>query len=142
MPLGFEIGYVRETLPAQPPGSVNVLSLFNHPEIFDHPETGADKIEEPLRMRLICAAAMIAMLAGPAYAQSQLKGQPPQPPKAPMSQQEIEAERAADRAYKKSLGNIPDQPPADPWGIARGADAPKSAAKVPAKPAKTGGSAD
>jgi len=91
-------------------------------------------------MRVACAVAVIAMLAAPvcALAQSKTPGPPPPPPK---SQQELDAERAADRAYHKSLGNIPDQPPADPWGNARGVDAPKSAAKTPAakKPvAKTG----
>ena len=90
---------------------------------------------------------MIAMLAVPAYAQSQLKGGAgPQPtPQAPKSQQEIEADRAAERAYKKSLGNIPDQPPADPWGNARSIDVPKTAAKTPAakkSPAKTGSTAN
>jgi hypothetical protein len=82
-------------------------------------------------MKVIRAAAMIALLiAGPAYAQ---KGAPPPPAATPKSPQEIEAEKAADSAYKKSLGNIPDQPPADPWGGARSIDAPKTAAKVPTK---------
>jgi hypothetical protein len=92
-------------------------------------------------MRVLGAAAMIALLAGPAYAQSKTPGPPPPPPK---SQQEIEAERAAERAYKSSLGNIPDQPPADPWGNARSLDAPKAAAKTPAvKPrTKTGSTAN
>jgi hypothetical protein len=98
-------------------------------------------------MRVVCAAAMIAMLAGPVYAQSQGKGQTPgPPPPPPKSQQEIDAERAAERAYKNSLGNIPDQPPADPWGNARSMDAPKTAAaKIPAAkkpPARPGGTAN
>jgi hypothetical protein len=103
-------------------------------------------------MRVVCAAAMIAMLAGPVYAQSQGKGQTPgPPPPPPKSQQEIDAERAAERAYKNSLGNIPDQPPADPWGNARSMDAPKTAAaktpaaKIPAAkkpPTKPGGTAN
>lgn len=107
-------------------------------------------------MRVVCAAAMIAMLAGPVYAQSQGRGQTPgPPPPPPKSQQEIDAERAAERAYKNSLGNIPDQPPADPWGNARSMDAPKTAAKTPAPetpaakiaapkkpPAKPGGTAN
>jgi hypothetical protein len=89
-------------------------------------------------MRVIFAAAMIAMLAGPAFAQLNGGKSPPgPPPPAPKSRQEIEAERAAERAYKDSLGNIPDKPAADPWGIARGVDAPKAAVKTPAKRAKT-----
>jgi hypothetical protein len=92
-------------------------------------------------MRFICAAAMIAMLTSPVHAQSQVKGQPAQPPaQGPKSQKEIEAERAAEQAYKKSLGNIPDQPAADPWGNARRLEDPNNPAKTaPAKPkAKTG----
>jgi hypothetical protein len=81
---------------------------------------------------------MIALLlAGPAYAQ---KAAPPPPAQTPKSPSEIEAEKAADRAYKNSLRNIPDQPPADPWGGARSMEAPKSAAKdAPAKRTKASG---
>jgi hypothetical protein len=71
-------------------------------------------------MKVFRTAAIIAvMLAGPAYGQA----------KAPA---------AADSAYKRSLGNIPDKPPADPWGIARDTDAPKAATKVQTKKTKTG----
>ena len=88
-------------------------------------------------MRVIYAAAMIAILAAPAYGQGAPPGPPPAPPK---SRSEIDAERTADQRYKDSLKNIPDKPAADPWGIARGADTPKVTAKAhPAKPpAKTG----
>jgi hypothetical protein len=96
-------------------------------------------------MRAICAAAMIALLTTPAYAQLNDGKAPGPPPAPPKSQQEIKAERDAAQAYKKSLGNIPDQPPADPWGIARGATDPKAAAKTPAakkSPTKTGNTAN
>jgi hypothetical protein len=94
-------------------------------------------------MRVIFAAAMIVILAGPAFAQINGGKSPPgPPPPAPKSRQEIEAERAAERAYKDSLGNIPDKPAADPWGNARSIDAPKAATKAPAKPAKTGSTAN
>jgi hypothetical protein len=43
-------------------------------------------------------------------------------PPAAKSQTEIDADKAAERAYKNSLGNIPDQAPADPWGGARNID--------------------
>jgi hypothetical protein len=87
-------------------------------------------------MRVFFAAVIIAsMAAGPVYAQ--VKGPTPAP--AQKSRQEIDAERAAERAYKNSLQNIPDQPPADPWGIARGVDKPKPATKDPAKRPPTGG---
>ena len=89
-------------------------------------------------MRVLRAGTMIALLlAGPAYAQ---KAAPPPPTQTPKSPSEIEAEKTADRAYKNSLRNIPDQPPADPWGGARSMEAPKSAAKdAPAKRTKASG---
>jgi hypothetical protein len=80
-------------------------------------------------MRIFFAAAMIALLAAPAYAQLDGGKAPPGPPPAPpKSQQEIKAERDAEQAYKKSLSGIPDKPAADPWGIAR---EPKPPAKTP-----------
>jgi hypothetical protein len=93
-------------------------------------------------MRVFAAAAVIAILAGPAYAQSQ-----PVPRYGDIdnkkSPQEIEAERESERAYKKSLGNIPDQGPTDPWGSVRSDSAPKAAAKAaPAKRTKTGNTAN
>jgi hypothetical protein len=94
-------------------------------------------------MRLICAAAVIVMLTGPAFAQLNGGKTPPgPPPPPPKSHQEIAAERAAERAYKDSLSNIPDKPAADPWGNARGVDAPKAAVKTPAKPTKTDSTAN
>jgi hypothetical protein len=89
-------------------------------------------------MKILGAVAVIALLAGPAYAQSQPvprygdvdKGKSPQ---------EIQADKEAEKAYKRSLGNIPEQKSADPWGAVRSDNAPKAAAKTaPAKPkAKT-----
>ena len=89
-------------------------------------------------MRVLRAAAMIALLvAGPAYAQKGAPAAPQDPPKSPS---QIEAEKASERAYKNSLGNIPDQPPADPWGGARAVEAPKSVSKdPPAKRTKASG---
>ncbi len=88
-------------------------------------------------MKVFRSAAIIAvMMAGPAYAQgAKPPAQTPEPPKSP---QEIANDKAADSAYKRSLGNIPDKPPADPWGIARDTDAPKAATKVQTKRSKTG----
>jgi hypothetical protein len=83
-------------------------------------------------MRVFYATAVIALLAGPAYAQTQpvprygdLKSKSPQ---------ELAAEREAEKAYNKSLGNIPEQKAADPWGNVRSDSAPKAVAKDP--PAK------
>lgn len=84
-------------------------------------------------MRILLAVAMIVALAWPAYAQQRTPQPAPGPP--PKTQKQIEEEKAADRAYQKSLGNIPDQPPADPWGGARSTDTPKTAAKTAAKTA-------
>jgi hypothetical protein len=91
-------------------------------------------------MKFVFAAATIVLLAGPAYAQS--KAPTPEEMMDAKTPDQVEKERAADKAYKESLKKIPDaKPPSDPWGNARNADAPKTAAKTPTakKPsAKTG----
>jgi hypothetical protein len=93
-------------------------------------------------MRVLLAAAMIALLAGPAYAQSQPVPKYGEAPKE-KSPQEIQAERDAEQAYKKSLGNIPDKGPSDPWGSVRSDTASKPAAKAPPlKRTKTGNTAN
>jgi hypothetical protein len=97
-------------------------------------------------MRVFCTAAIFALLVGPAFAQDK-----PIPRYGdigtPKSPQEIEADKAAERAYKNSLGNIPDHGPVDPWGNTRSSVAPKAAVKpgtksaaktAPAKTVKTG----
>ena len=94
-------------------------------------------------MRVLHAAAVIALLAAPAYAQQKSIPKYGEVP-ADKTRSEIEDDRAAERAYKRSLGNIPDQTPTDPWGNARSVDAPKAVAKPsPAKPkTKTSGTAN
>ena len=94
-------------------------------------------------MRVLHAAAVIALLAGPAYAQQKPIPKYGEVP-ADKTRSEIEEDRKAESAYKRSLGNIPDQTPTDPWGNARSVDAPKAAAKPsPAKPkTKTSGTAN
>jgi hypothetical protein len=93
-------------------------------------------------MRVVLAAAMIALLAGPAYAQSQPVPRYGETAKA-KSPQEIAAEKEAEKAYQRSLGNIPDKGPSDPWGNVRSDSAPKPVAKAaPAKHAKTGSTAN
>jgi hypothetical protein len=48
---------------------------------------------------------------------------------------EIAAEKEAEQAYKRSLGNIPEQGSTDPWGAVRNTDAPKTAVtKTKSKP--------
>ncbi len=90
-------------------------------------------------MRIFRIAAVIALLTGPAYAQTpnvnlmpDVKSQTPE---------EKEAEAARDKAYKESLKKIPDaKTSSDPWGNVRSTEAPKT--PVPAKPkTKTGSTA-
>jgi hypothetical protein len=85
-------------------------------------------------MKVLGAAAIIMLLAGPVLAQQ-----------APMqrygekdkekSPNEIQQERDAQRAYQRSLGSVPDKGPVDPWGNARSVEAPKGEAKAAAKTA-------
>ena len=85
--------------------------------------------------RILGAVAVIALLAGSAAAQrGPAKYGEEDKPKTPA---EIAAERDAEKAYRRSLGNIPEQQKsADPWGTVRSDSAPpKAAAKAPqAKP--------
>lgn len=77
-------------------------------------------------MRVFRAALVIAFLAGPAYAQEKSVPKYGEQDK-DKTPQEKAAEKAADQAYQRSLGNIPDQGPTDPWGAVRGnGDAPKA----------------
>ena len=87
-------------------------------------------------MRALGAVAVFALLAGPAFAQKPMqKYGDPDPEK---SRTEIEAEKDAERAYQRSLRNVPEaKGAADPWGTVRGSDAQKTAAKpAPAKRGK------
>ena len=100
-------------------------------------------------MRIFCALAIFALLAGPALAQQ--KPVPRYGEDSSKTPEEKAADKANDQAYQKSLGNIPDKGPVDPWGSARSTDAPKNTAKaasksaaktLPAKPTKTGSTAN
>lgn len=76
-------------------------------------------------MRILpAAAALMLMLTAPALAQKPGAPAPPQDP--PKSPGQIEQENSTNRAYKNSLSNIPDKPPADPWGQARAVDGSSS----------------
>ena len=59
-------------------------------------------------MRVFRAAAVIALLAGPAAAQTQAPVPRYGDEDKAKSPQQIAAEKEAERAYKRSLGNIPD----------------------------------
>jgi hypothetical protein len=85
-----------------------------------------------MRVRAFIAAAIIAALAGPALAQQapvQRYGEKDKE----KSFNEKEQEKEAERAYKRSLGNVPEKGPVDPWGNARSVEAPKTDAKSAAK---------
>jgi hypothetical protein len=87
-------------------------------------------------MRIFGAAAVIMLLAGPAYAQTPNINLIPELQS--RSPEEKEADAVREKAYKESLRKIPDaKGSSDPWGNVRSTDTPKAAA--PAKPrTKTG----
>lgn len=90
--------------------------------------------------RTFIAAGIVAMLAGPALAQqAPMQGYGEKDKDKTLVQQQ--AEKDAERAYRRSLGNVPDKAAVDPWGGARSTEAPKAEPKhVTAKPkAKAGG---
>jgi uncharacterized protein YdeI (BOF family) len=83
-------------------------------------------------MRQIAVAVMLTLIAAPALAQDHVQQYGEQPPEKTASQKA--GDDQAERAYRRSLNNVPDQKPVDPWGTARGDDASKKSA-APAKPA-------
>jgi hypothetical protein len=86
-------------------------------------------------MRVFTAAIVFVLLAAPAYAQNVPQYGDTESSKSPS---EIEAEKRAEKAYKRSLGNVPNATGStDPWGSVRSEAAPKAAAKpAPQKRAK------
>src|ERR1700675_728769 len=91
-----------------------------------------------IRMRVFIAAAITALLAGPAYAQMATPNINLIPELASKTPEEKEQEAAQQKAYRDSLRKIPDaKVSSDPWRNVRSVDTPKTSA--PAKPrAKTG----
>jgi hypothetical protein len=87
-------------------------------------------------MRAFLALLIIAALTGPVFAQDNHIPRYGEEDKDKTEAQK-DADKAAQRAYQKSLGNIPDQGPGDPWGAVRPTDAPKSTT-AKAKKTKTG----
>jgi hypothetical protein len=85
-----------------------------------------------MRRKTLIAAGIVAMLTGSASAQQapvQAYGEKDQD----KTWAERQAEKEAERAYRRSLGNVPNKDPVDPWGNARSAEAPKPPAKAEAK---------
>jgi hypothetical protein len=93
-------------------------------------------------MRLFRAAAMIALLVGPAYAHAQTPNINLIPELESKTPEEKEQDAIKDKAYRDSLRKIPDaKVSSDPWGEVRSTPAAPKAA--PAKPrTKTGNSAN
>ncbi|MEO8319180.1 MAG: hypothetical protein ABJA75_25105 [Bradyrhizobium sp.] len=90
--------------------------------------------------RILGPAALIAVvIVSPAAAQPAQNMQKYGDPDKVKSQADIAAEKEAEKAYQRSLGNIPAQKESDPWGTVRSENAPPKAAKAaPVKPkAKT-----
>jgi hypothetical protein len=96
-------------------------------------------------MKVLCLAAVFALLAGPAaYAQMStphvnlLSDTPTKTP------EEREQDAIKDKAYRESLKKIPDaKVSSDPWGTVRSESPPKAAAKAaPVKPKTKTGSAN
>jgi hypothetical protein len=89
-------------------------------------------------MRALRLAAAIMLLASPAFAQiPKLNLLQDKPSK---TQDEIDAEKAQDKAYKDSLKKIPDaKQPADPWGSVR-TDSPAPAKSASSTKSKKGSS--
>src|SRR5436190_9661299 len=89
-------------------------------------------------MRVVTAAVVLAFLCGPAFGQAQAVPQYGDMGK-DKSIRQIQEEKDAEAAYRRSLGNIPEQKSNDPWGAVRGDNSAKPADKpVAAKKTKTG----
>ena len=87
-------------------------------------------------MRVVLAAAIVASLTVPAFAQQSHMPQYGEAEKEKTTSQKA-ADKAAADAYKRSLGAIPDKGPGDPWGTVRSTDAPAATKTVKSK-AKAG----
>ena len=87
---------------------------------------------------ILASAAMLLLLAAPAYAQSKEQAPTPEQMMGGKTPDVIEKEREADRAYKESLKKIPDaKASSDPWGNTRTVDTAKTSVKAKAS-AKAG----
>ena len=88
-------------------------------------------------MKIFRAAALLALLTGPAYGQVPNINLVPSETKS-RTPEEIEQDKVTDKAYRDSLRKIPDaKVSSDPWGNVRGPDSPKAAAQ-PKPRAKSG----
>jgi hypothetical protein len=91
-------------------------------------------------MKIFRAAALLALLSGPAYGQMSNLNLLPSEEKKARTPEEIEQDNAKDKAYRESIRKIPDAKAAsDPWGNVRGPDNRKAAAEQKPR-AKSGNS--
>jgi hypothetical protein len=87
-------------------------------------------------MRILGAAAVIALLTGPAHAQTPNVNLIPE--LASKTPEQKEQDAADQKAYRESLKKIPDaKVSSDPWGNVRNVDTPKASAQ-PKPRTKTG----
>jgi hypothetical protein len=88
-------------------------------------------------MKIFRAAALLALLTGPAYGQMSNLNLMPSDEKKARTPEEIEQDSVRDKAYRESIRKIPDAKAAnDPWGNVRGPD--RKAAAQPKPRAKSG----
>jgi hypothetical protein len=124
----------RSSLPARPSESWGIGTLrFGCRALLGYfPAHQRSKL-----MRVFLAAAIAVSLVTLAHAQSQNVPQYGEEDK-PKTQVQKDADTAAERAYQRSLGSIPEKGSNDPWGTVRSNDAPKnSVARTPAAKTKT-----
>jgi hypothetical protein len=69
--------------------------------------------------KVIQAAAIIALLTGPAVAQMPMPSISLQQDKPPPTPEEVARQKALDNAYNSAARKIPDKKLADPWGDIR-----------------------
>ena len=93
-------------------------------------------------MKVFRIAAVMVLLAAPAFAQSSTPNINLIPQLQSKSPEEKEQEAQQQKAYKESLKKIPDaKASSDPWGNVRSVDTPKASAPVKSR-TKTGSTAN
>ena len=89
-------------------------------------------------MKVFRIAAVMVLLAAPAFAQSSTPNINLIPELQSKSPEEKEQEAQQQKAYKESLKKIPDaKASSDPWGNVRSVDTPKASVKPRAKTGST-----
>jgi hypothetical protein len=82
-------------------------------------------LEQAMLRRPVCAGAIVLLITGAAAAQSNSDTQSPlsmpfKPKAPPPTQEQIDRQRAADKAYEAAMHEIPEKKSStDPWGDAR-----------------------